>query len=198
MSYIASPIVIILLIITVVSVVVGLRQAKNIMAEGEVPSGGKRAPLMFLLAVIAFLAYALINVGSIPDYAATDRVFPFFVGAVTMVGALILLVQMMRRPESDALFADRERNGEVRAYGLWQTLAWFAGLLILTSLTGFIIALAVFLISFMRLRAGMGWVFSLIYAACGILFMMFMAWLLNRNFPPGLLQNYFDLPWPFT
>lgn len=198
MSYIASPIVIILLIITVVSVVVGLRQAKNIMAEGDVPSGGKRAPLMFLLAVIAFLAYALIDVGSIPDYAATDRVFPFFAGAVTMVGALVLLVQMMRRPESDALFADRERNGEVRAYGLWQTLAWFAGLLILTSLTGFIIALAVFLISFMRLRAGMGWVFSLIYAVCGILFMMFMAWLLNRDFPPGLLQSYFDLPWPFT
>jgi TctA family transporter len=198
MAYIASPIVIILLIITVVSVVVGLRQAKNIMAEGDVPSGGKRAPLLFLLAVIAFLSYALINVGSIPDYAATDRVFPFFVGAVTMLGALILLVQMMRRPESDALFADRERNGEVRAYGLWQTLAWFAGLLLLTSLTGFILALAVFLISFMRLRAGMGWAFGLIYAGCGIAFMMFMAWLLNRDFPPGLLQSYFDLPWPFT
>ena len=198
MAYIASPIVIILLIITLVSVVVGLRQAKNIMAEGDVPSGGKRAPLLFLLAVIAFLSYALINVGSIPDYAATDRVFPFFVGAVTMLGALILLVQMMRRPESDALFADRERNGEVRAYGLWQTLAWFAGLLLLTSLTGFILALAVFLISFMRLRAGMGWAFSLIYAGCGIAFMMFMAWLLNRDFPPGLLQSYFDLPWPFT
>lgn len=198
MAYLASPIVIILLIITVVSVVVGLRQAKNILAEGDVPAGGKRAPLMFLLVLIGFLTFALINVGSIPDYAATDRVFPFFVGAVTMAGALILLVQMMRRPETDALFADRERNGEIRAYGLWQTLAWFAGLLVLTSITGFILALAVFLISFMRLRAGMGWAFSLIYAAAGIAFMMFMAWLLNRDFPPGLLQSYFDLPWPFS
>jgi hypothetical protein len=198
MSYIASPIGIILLIITVISVVVGLRQAKNILAEGDVPSGGKRAPLLFLLALIAFVGFALVNVGSIPDYASTDRVFPFFVASVTMLGALILLAQMMRRPESDALFADRERNGETRAYGLWQTLAWFAGLLILTSLTGFILALAVFLVSFMRLRAGVGWAFSLAYAAAGIAFMMFMAWLLNRDFPPGLLQSYFDLPWPFT
>ena len=37
-----------------------------------------------------------------------------------------------------------------------------------------------------------------LYAATGIAFMMGMAWLLNRDFPPGLLQSYFDLPWPFT
>jgi len=24
-----------------------------------------------------------------------------------------------------------------------------------------------------------------------------MAGVLNRDFPPGLLQAYFDLPWPF-
>ena len=32
----------------------------------------------------------------------------------------------------------------------------------------------------------------------GIAFMLGMAWLLNRDFPPGLLQEYADLPWPFT
>jgi hypothetical protein len=25
-----------------------------------------------------------------------------------------------------------------------------------------------------------------------------MAWALNRDFPPGLLQAYSNLPWPFT
>ncbi len=30
----------------------------------------------------------------------------------------------------------------------------------------------------------------------GIAFICFMAWVLNRDFPPGLLQNYSDLPWP--
>jgi len=198
MSYVFSPIVIILAVITVVSVVVGLRQAKNILAEGDVPSGGKRAPLAFLLVLIAFIAYAWIDAATIPDYAATDRVFPLFVASVTIIGALILLVQMMMRPETHTLFADGEKMGAANAYGLWPTLAWFGFLLGLTAITGFIIALAVFLVSFLRIRAGRDWGFSLLYAAAGIAFMMFMAWLLNRDFPPGLLQSYFDLPWPFT
>jgi len=190
MSYVFSPIVIILAVI--------LRQAKNILAEGDVPSGGKRAPLMFLLVLIGFVTYAFIDVVTIPDYAATDRVFPLFVASVTLIGALILLVQMMLRPETHTLFADGEKTVTAQAYGLWPTLAWFGFLLGLTAITGFIIALAVFLVSFLRIRAGRDWGFSLLYAAGGIAFMMFMAWLLNRDFPPGVLQSYFDLPWPFT
>ena len=42
------------------------------------------------------------------------------------------------------------------------------------------------------------WVFSGVYTLCGLIFMCAMAMLLNRDFPPGLLQSYFDLPWPFT
>ncbi|MEM6760324.1 MAG: tripartite tricarboxylate transporter permease [Pseudomonadota bacterium] len=196
MAYIASPIVIILLIITLLSIVVGLRQSKNIRAEGDVASGGKRAPLLFLLAVIGYVGFALVNAGMIPDYASNDRVFPFFIACVTMAGGLILLVQMMLRPETDPLFADREAEDEGNTYGLWQTLAWFAGLLALTALTGFIIALALFLFSFMRIRAGQTTPFAAAYTAAGLIFMMFMAWLLGRNFPPGLLQEYTTLPWP--
>jgi hypothetical protein len=200
MSYIATPIVIILLIITVVSVVIGLRQAKNILAEGDVPSGGKRAPMIFLGVLTAFIIYSLLNSASIPDYASKDRVFPMFVASVTLIGALILMVQMMIKPETHTLFADRERSGEDQdaSFGLWPTLGWFAFLLVLTSLTGFILALGIFLISFLRIRAGLGWLHAVLYAAAGIAFMMFMAWTLGRDFPPGLLQSYLDLPWPFT
>ncbi|MGB1066736.1 MAG: tripartite tricarboxylate transporter permease [Paracoccaceae bacterium] len=200
MNYILSPIVIVLIIITLLSVVIGLRQAKNILSEGEVPSGTKRAPLVFLICVIGFISYALWDALSIPDYAATDRVFPVFVASISLIGALVLLIQMMLVPETHGLFADRENSGEEQAaqYRLWPTLAWFAFLLILTALTGFIIALAVFLASFMRYRAQLGWPMTWVYSILGISFMLFMAWLLNRDFPPGLLQTYFDLPWPFT
>ena len=199
MDYIFSPIVIVLLIITVVSVVVGLRQAKTIMAEGAVESGTKRAPMIFLLVILAYLITAFINASMIPDYAAADRVFPRFVSGVAIVGGLILLVRMMLRPETDALFADREASdADNNTHGLWPTLAWFAGLLILTSLVGFILALAVFLFLFIYMRAGRGVGFAAIYTAAGIAFMLGMAGLLNRDFPPGLLQEYADLPWPFT
>ncbi len=200
MGYVFSPIVIILLIITLVSVVVGLRQAKNILAEGDVPSGGKRAPLIFLLVVMGFILYALINTATIPDYAAVDRVFPVFVASVSLAGTIILLIQMMISKESHVLFADRENGSEANSnvHGLWPTLAWFAFLLILTSLIGFILALAIFLVAFLRIRASLEWLTTIMYAAAGILFMCFMAWTLNRDFPPGVLQSFVTLPWPFT
>lgn len=196
-DYIFSPIVIVLIIITIISVVLGLRQAKTIMAEGAVESGAKRAPLIFLLAVLAYLIVAFVDAAMIPDYAAADRVFPRFVGGVAIIGGLILLVQMMIWPETHALFADREAgNSENNAHGLWSTLAWFAGLLVLTALLGFILALALFLLAFIRFRAGKGWVYALVYTGAGIAFMCFMAGILNRDFPPGVLQDLVSLPWP--
>jgi hypothetical protein len=200
MEYILSSITITLIVITVLSVVIGLRQAKNILAEGEVPSGGKRAPFVFLLTILGFISYALYDAATIPDYAWTDRVFPVFVASVSLVGALILVVQMMLASETHTLFADREVAAEAseNTFGLWPTLAWFAFLLSLSAVTGFIIALGVFLVSFLRIRAGLSWLQTVLYAALGILFMLTMAWLLSRDFPPGILQSYFDLPWPFS
>jgi TctA family transporter len=199
LDYIFTPIVIVLLIITVISVVLGLRQAKNIMAEGDVQSGSKRAPLIFLLVVTAYIAFAFYDAASIPSYSR-DRVFPMFVGGVCLLGCATLIIRMMLKPETDTIFADRELHGEdaEAKHGLWSTLGWFAGLLLLTSLLGFILALVLFLFAFMRLRAGVGTVFAVIYTGAGIAFMLGMAWLLNRDFPPGLLQEYVDLPWPLT
>ena len=71
-DYIASPIVLTLLVITVISVIIGLKQAKSIRAEGDVESGSKRSPLIFLLFVIGCVAYALYDAASIPSYAFVD------------------------------------------------------------------------------------------------------------------------------
>ncbi|MEM6306414.1 MAG: tripartite tricarboxylate transporter TctB family protein [Pseudomonadota bacterium] len=177
-----------------------MKQSKNIMAEGDIPAGGKRAPAIFLLVITAYIAYALYDAYLIPSYQWQDSVFPMFVACVSLIAGIILLIQMRIYPETHTLFADGEHSEDAKlnAFGLWPTLAWFAFLLILTSLTGFIIALAAFLVLFMRLRAQMNWGWTLFLSAIGLGFMMGMAWLLNRDFPPGLLQSYFDLPWPFT
>ena len=200
LGYIFSPIVLTLLLITVVSVVIGLRQSKNIMAEGAVSSGKKRAPMVFLMAVLGFIMFALINLASIPDYAFVDAVFPLFVASVAFVAGLVLLVQMMLKPEGDAVFADRAAEAEEQdmKFKLWPTLAWFGGLLLATSLVGFILALAGFLLLFFHFRAQLPPLRTIVLSAAGVLFMCGMAWLLNRDFPPGLLQHYVTLPWPLT
>ncbi|MEP1932569.1 MAG: tripartite tricarboxylate transporter permease [Hoeflea sp.] len=197
-DYIFSPIVIVLIIVTVLSVVLGIRQAKTIMADGEIQSGSKRAPLVFLLVIASYLTFALINASMIPDYNMTDKVIPLFVGGTALLCCVVLLIQMMRRPERDVIFADKEVAGEDAdaPYGLWTTLAWFAALIAATWFVGFILALVGFLITFLRVRAGSGWLKTLTLTATGICFMCLMAGALNRDFPPGLLQGAVDLPWP--
>jgi TctA family transporter len=198
MEYIFSPIVIVLLIVTVISVVLGLRQAKSIMAEGEVQSGSKRAPIIFLLVILAYVVTALLNANAIPDYNMTDKIVPLVIGGITLAALLILLVQMILRPEGDTIFADKEMAGEDAdaPYGLWGTLAWFLGLIVVTYFLGFILALAGFLVTFLRVRAQAPWPKTLILTASGIALMCVMGGALNRDFPPGLLQDAVDLPWP--
>ncbi|MGF1475244.1 MAG: tripartite tricarboxylate transporter permease [Geminicoccaceae bacterium] len=199
-EYIFSPIVIVLLVITVLSIVFGIRQAKQIMSEGETVSGSKRAPLIFLLVVSLYLLIAVVNANMISDFNITDKIVPLVIGSLALFCCLILLIQMIRRPEGDTIFADREVAGEdaEAPHGLWTTLAWFAGLICLTWLVGFILALLVFLIGFFRIRAQTSWPKTLILTAAGIALICTMAAILNRDFPPGLLQDAVDLPWPFT
>lgn len=196
LEYIFSPIVIVLLVITAVSIFVGIRQAKSIMSEGEVPIGTKRAPMIFLLAVTAYFIISFINAANIT--IQTDRIFPMTVSFIAIVSCLVLVIRMMRSPETDAVFADREAAGEdaEAPHGLWTTLAWFAVLLVLSSLLGFILALAVFLLAFVRVRAQQPWPKTVLLTAGGIALMCFMAGALNRDFPPGLLQALVELPWP--
>lgn len=198
LEYVFSPIVIVLFVVTVVSIIVGIRQAKAVMGSGEVPTGRKRGPLIFLLCVTAYFVVSYFNAAAIS--LQTDRLFPMTISGVGIAACLLLLIRMLRAPESDSIFADGEAGGEdaEAPHGLWGTLAWFAGLLILSSLLGFILALVVFLVTFLRVRAGLSWARTLFLSACGIGFMCFMAGALNRDFPPGLLQEFVKLPWPLT
>lgn len=198
LDYLLSPIVLVLIVITVVSVFIGIRQAKNIQAEGDVPTGLKRSPLTFLLTLVAFTGWFMVEMYTIPDYAWVDAVFPVVISTFTFACLLGLLGLMVFRPESDSIFADRELEIDESQYSFWGTLGWFAGLLILTALVGFIVALSIFLLCFFLMRAQESIPKSVIYSCSGLGFMMFMGWLLNRDFPPGLLQEFVNLPWPLT
>mgnify|MGYP001827064625 CR=1 FL=1 len=198
LSYLFSPMSIILIVVIVVSIWLGARQSKALQPRDTAENtGGKRAPVIFTLAVAAFLAVALIDALSVS--VMIDKVFPVTVAGLSLIGALILLVQMRRSPESSPLFADGEHTGEDASapIGLWPTLFWFISLLVLTALFGFVIALGIFFVAFLTLRGRENWPRTAILTAAGVGFVLVMAYLLNRDFPPGLLQEFVELPWPF-
>ena len=197
-EYVFSPIVLSLIALTLVSVIVGIRQSGAIRPEGAVAAGAKRAPVAFLLGVAAYLAVAVANAAMIPDRNMTDKIVPLVIGGLSLLACAALLARMMARPEGDEIFADKEAAGEdaEAPRGLWATLAWPAGLVALTGLVGFVLALGAFLTLFLRIRAGAGWARAIALAAAGIALVCLLAGSLNRDFPPGLLQGMADLPWP--
>ena len=198
MEYIASPIVLVIFALIVISIIIGIRQAKHILGSDTPPTGGKRAPLIFLLCVLGYLLVAWFDALSIGRVG--DKIFPVTVGAVTLICGFGLLIQMMRAPENHSLFADFERGGEDASapHGLWATLGWFALLLVLSCLLGFVLAATIFFLAFLRIRADVSWRRSLTLTAIAIGFLCFLAGTLGRDFPPGLLQEFVRLPWPLT
>jgi hypothetical protein len=197
-DYIASPITIGLVVLTVLSIVVGIKASKNIRENIDAPTGSKTAPVIFMSVITLYIAISLVDAAGVSRLQ--DKIFPLAIGGVTLLGCLALLVRMRRQPSTDDVFIDLETGADdgQAPHGLWSTLAWFLGLLVLTSIFGFVIAAAIFLIAFLLLRGGIGLARSLFFAAAGLGFILFLARMLGRDFPPGLLQRYFDLPWPFT
>ena len=197
-DYIVTPITVTLLVLTVLSIVIGIRQSKNIRENIATHTGTKRAPLVFLAAVTAYAAIATVDAAGVSRFG--DKVFPLTVGIVTLLGCLALFARMMLKPETDDVFIDMETGGDdgEAPHSLWGTLAWFFGLLALTGLFGFVIALAIFMLAFFRVRAQVSWGQTLTLSALAILLICGLAWVLNRDFPPGLLQEFVRLPWPLT
>ncbi len=196
-DYIFSPLTIGLLILTVLSIVVGIKQSKNIRENIDAPTGAKRGPFIFLLCITAYIAVSVADAYTITRMG--DKIFPLTVGIVTLIACGLLLLRMRVLPETHEVFVDLEAGGDdaKAPHGLWGTMAWFLGLLVLSGIFGLVLALSMFLLAFFRVRGGFGWAKSVILTAAGIGFIVFLAGVLGRDFPPGLLQEFFRLPWPF-
>ncbi len=198
LEYIFSPIVIILAIITIVSVWLGARQSAAIRPPDAEGQPWNRVPaFVFTGALALFLAVFLFD--SMQIDVLIDKVFPVTVAGLSLLGVLALMVQMAFRPATDRVFMDNEARGEdaEAPHGLWSMLGWFVLLLLLTAIFGFILALALFFLTFLRIRAQLDWMRTGILTAGGLGALLFMAFMLNRDFPPGLLQEFVELPWPF-
>ncbi len=196
-DYLLSPISIGLLILTIVSIVVGIRASKNIRENIEAPTGTKMAPVIFLGIMVLYIAVSSVDALGVQRFQ--DKIFPLTIGLVTLGGGLLLLLRMAMKPADDEVFIDLEQGPEGEApHGLWSTLAWFGALLVLTFCFGFFIALAAFLVAFFRVRGRFGWGRSFVATAIGLAFIAFLAGILGRDLPPGYLQTFANFPWPLT
>lgn len=206
-TYLVSPTVLIIAAITIFSVWMGARQNKQLAdstPEGEAattstPVINRTPQIIFGLFIAVFVGAVTIDAWLVP--ALIDRVFPLAVGIVMLPLSLIVLWQLVCAKQSNPAIYDGEIAGEESQYlgqrSVWDSLSWLLALLVGTGLVGFIIANTIFFACFLRFRAGVSWVKSIIMTVCATAALLALANVLNRDFPPGVLQAYVDLPWPF-
>jgi hypothetical protein len=112
---------------------------------------------------------------------------------------LIVWQQLMASPGHSTHY-DQELAAQVKGEhdgkSVWPSVAWFAFLFGLTTLLGFILSLAIFIVGFLVTRSNLGWARSVMYASVCIGFMMGIGHYMTLDFPAGLLQRMVELPWP--
>jgi hypothetical protein len=80
--------------------------------------------------------------------------------------------------------------------GFWTYLFWITGLVLGSALVGFLISSIVFFVAFLRQAAKCSWTTTLALTAIANGALVAVADILVLDFPSGLLQSLFDLPWP--
>jgi putative tricarboxylic transport membrane protein len=212
-NFLQRPGVLIIGALSVVSILLAMRgrvsedgmvaaATQSAGATTALPLGGntlaQRWPqLAFALFVLALFVYGLIDSARLSYLGA---VFPASTSAVMTVFVLYLVWRLISAPPGHSAHFDQELaarlGGTHDGSSVWPSVGWFAMLFGLTALVGFVIALSVFVVSFLLMRTKLGVFRTLLYAALSIGFMIFLGHMLTLDFPAGVLQRFVELPWP--
>lgn len=181
---------------------VDLGANKGEATKAAVPLGGvslaDRLPqVVFSVLVLVIFAY---GVASSYPLSFLGAVFPTATSALMLCFTGFIVWKQLRAQPGHSTHYDQELaarvKGEHDGKSVWPSVAWFGFLFGLTTLLGFILSLAIFIVSFLVTRTTLGWLRSVLYAAVCIGFMVGIGHYMTLDFPAGLLQRMVELPWP--
>jgi putative tricarboxylic transport membrane protein len=200
-GFLLRPGVLIIAAIIAGSVWMGVRNApstETLAGEGGPQKATNMRPqALFALFVTVMFAWGLI-----------DGLQRSFLGGIYMIGigaamlpfGFYLLYMTWNNRTTSPINYDHEVEGDHVGQegvpGLWHYILWLAGYLVTVMLVGFWLAIIGFFIAFLKAKTDASWLRILIMTACGVGFITGLSWIMLLNFPGGLLQYYFDLPWP--
>jgi putative tricarboxylic transport membrane protein len=210
-GFVTRPGVMIIAAITLISIYFGLRNRVDDSApivqdtSGGTAAAASRPPIVerapqiaFALLICGIFAFAIWDA---LGHTFLGQVFPLSMAVVGGFFALLLLGTLVFGDSASPANYDTEMHGEhvgnPDVGWLWGGAFWIAGLVGLTALLGFYLALIVFFLIFLTVRARARLMNTLMLTAGAAGFILFLAYMLSLNFPPGMLQGYVDLPWPF-
>jgi putative tricarboxylic transport membrane protein len=194
-AWIMRPGVLIIALIIVASVWAGMRLSGGVAEAGSSGAVRSRAPqLMFGTLVAALFVYAIHDAWR---WSFLGKVFPLG-SALAGLAATLAVVALLAWTRANAAVFDTEagapRGGRSAAY----YLGWLLALLIASTLTGFVIAMVLYVALFLYINGRVAAGRAALLALTALVFLAGMSHLFTLGFPQGLLQEALEMPWPFN
>lgn len=129
------------------------------------------------------------------------RIFPLCAGVLVLIFAFIGLFELLRRNPDSPMTFDSEvgwRGGsEGYKVSLYYYIGWLTGFMVLIALFGFLLAIALFFVIFLKNRSDARWTSIGIMAGCAVGALALLSYVFTLQFPGGVLQDLVAMPWPF-
>ena len=199
----ARPLLWVLLAINVVSLWFGLKHRPTLETEGVASLATQRshtAPqIVFIVTAIALVLFSIYDVWGLNFLG---KVTPLTVAFITLACALLGLFVLLRRDFAHPFFFDSEVGWREREEGyrfdLYHYLFWIGGLMVAMYLIGFVLAIALFFVVFLKTKSDARWSSIALMTTATIGVLSAMSYVFVLEFPAGLLQEAVPLPWPFN
>ena len=200
-GFVGRPGVLIIAAVTLLSVWLGARNRPHSRAEelsgAPTRAADLRPQCVFAAAILICFVYGFYD-GLQQSFLG--GVFTTWI-CVAMIGSSgIVLYQLLAGHTDGPVNYDLEAGyagaREAGMTGPWRYVAWLGGLLVASALVGFFIAIVAFFILFLRGDARVSWARTVVLTGAAAAFLLVLADALVLDFPPGVLQDSVDLPWP--
>lgn len=194
-NFLLRPGVLIIAALIVLFVFLGIRQRRLAEPEEETPLAIRSRVPQALFAAVPLLLFAAVLADAL-RHSFLGAVFPAAVAAVLLLLAVPVVLRLGFARDPGGLLHDDEAEPDPELGAFWTYLGWFAALIALSTLVGFLIANVVFFLAFLRRAARCTWGTTLLLTAIASGLLVLAAKLLTLDFPSGLLQSVVELPWP--
>ena len=189
-AWIVRPGVLIILAITVLSVVLGIRYEASVSTEGAAEAEAVRtrtAQATFAAVVALILAYAVVDSLQL---SFLGRVFPLTMAVVTGLAAIWVLIRILRGGE----MAWHDEDAAIAtAGGFWTGreayLAMIAAVVLGVYVFGFMAGMAIFFLAFLLTVAKSSPARAVVLTASALGFMFALSWAMTLHLPEGLVPE---------
>jgi len=196
-TFMRRPVVIFLMIITIVSIYFTIRGRTRNLPEASRALTSKKPQLVFWALLLAFTIVFFVDASKLTFLGGF---YPKFIAGATFMLLLAVGANLIFRKEINAVVYDEEYqtpDDKRPEYSNLHYIGWLAALLAGTALVGFVLAVAVFIFTFLRLKARASYFACTIGVVVVITILGVLGAALVLEFQHGFLQNYVPLPWPF-